>query len=272
MVTDTIFMYLCISKYSRFTLRESGGGGSLGLEASNSHFLYRSPGEGNGHPLQDSCLENFTDRGPWWAPAHEIANSLTDWTTNTHPRTHGSLRNYYYWAHCTAYGIVVPQLGTEPRPLAVKAQGPSLWTEPRNGLIYKPLRCVNFWCAAKRISYACTYSHSCGYRYTRVRTGTHMYVSRFTLFSTMVCCKILNLAPCTLQWEGCRLSLLYTAVGREVLFKEHSDCVGAQNLLHSGLGHLILAVLAKQATCFSTPGSTMQALPRGLRRPLGHGR
>ena len=27
--------------------------------------LGRSPGEGNGNPLQDSCLENSTDRGAW---------------------------------------------------------------------------------------------------------------------------------------------------------------------------------------------------------------
>ena len=27
----------------------------------------RSPGGGHGHPLQDSCLENLTDRGAWWA-------------------------------------------------------------------------------------------------------------------------------------------------------------------------------------------------------------
>ena len=29
--------------------------------------LGRSPGEGNGNPLQYSCLENSTDRGNWWA-------------------------------------------------------------------------------------------------------------------------------------------------------------------------------------------------------------
>ena len=29
--------------------------------------LGRSPGEGNGNPLQDSCLENPMDRGAWWA-------------------------------------------------------------------------------------------------------------------------------------------------------------------------------------------------------------
>ena len=30
--------------------------------------LGRSPGEGNGYPLQYSCLENCMDRGAWWAP------------------------------------------------------------------------------------------------------------------------------------------------------------------------------------------------------------
>ena len=30
----------------------------------------RSPGEGNGNPLQYSCLENPMDGGAWWAPVH----------------------------------------------------------------------------------------------------------------------------------------------------------------------------------------------------------
>ena len=32
----------------------------------------RSPGEGNGKPLQNSCLENAMDRGSWWATVHGI--------------------------------------------------------------------------------------------------------------------------------------------------------------------------------------------------------
>ena len=32
--------------------------------------LGRSPGKGNGYPLQYSCLENFTDRGAWQAKVH----------------------------------------------------------------------------------------------------------------------------------------------------------------------------------------------------------
>ena len=30
----------------------------------------RSPGEGNGNPVQYSCLENLMDRGAWWATVH----------------------------------------------------------------------------------------------------------------------------------------------------------------------------------------------------------
>ena len=32
----------------------------------------RSPGEGNGNPLQDSCLRNSMDRGAWQATVHGI--------------------------------------------------------------------------------------------------------------------------------------------------------------------------------------------------------
>ena len=35
------------------------------------------PGEGNGNPLQYSCLENPMDRGAWWATVHEVAKSQT---------------------------------------------------------------------------------------------------------------------------------------------------------------------------------------------------
>ena len=35
----------------------------------------RSPGDGNGNPLQYSCLENPMDRGAWWATVHRVAGS-----------------------------------------------------------------------------------------------------------------------------------------------------------------------------------------------------
>ena len=33
----------------------------------------RSPGVGNGNPLQYSCLKNSMDRGAWWATVHGVA-------------------------------------------------------------------------------------------------------------------------------------------------------------------------------------------------------
>ena len=41
----------------------------------------RSPGEGNGTPLQYSCLENPMDRGVWWATVHRATESRT-WLSN----------------------------------------------------------------------------------------------------------------------------------------------------------------------------------------------
>ena len=35
------------------------------------------PGEGNGNPLQCSCLENPKDRGAWWAAVSGVAQSQT---------------------------------------------------------------------------------------------------------------------------------------------------------------------------------------------------
>ena len=48
--------------------------------------LGRSPGEGNGYPIQYSCLENPMDRGAWWAILHGVAKSqtrLSDFTLAT---------------------------------------------------------------------------------------------------------------------------------------------------------------------------------------------
>ena len=35
----------------------------------------RSPGEGNGHSFQYSCLENSMDRGAWWTTIYGVTNS-----------------------------------------------------------------------------------------------------------------------------------------------------------------------------------------------------
>ena len=46
----------------------------------------RSPGEGNGNPLQYSCLGNPLDRGAWWATVHGAAKE-SDMTEHTHTHT-----------------------------------------------------------------------------------------------------------------------------------------------------------------------------------------
>ena len=55
----------------------------------------RSPGEGNGNPLQHSWLENPMDGGAWWATVHGVAKSrtwLSDFTF--HPRSKHLLISY----------------------------------------------------------------------------------------------------------------------------------------------------------------------------------
>ena len=47
--------------------------GDLGLIPGSG----RSPGEGNGNPLQYSCLENPMDKGAWNATVHGVAKSRT---------------------------------------------------------------------------------------------------------------------------------------------------------------------------------------------------
>ena len=41
------------------------------------HFSLSCIGEGNGNPLQCSCLENPRDGGAWWAAVHGVAQSQT---------------------------------------------------------------------------------------------------------------------------------------------------------------------------------------------------
>ena len=59
-------------------------GGSIGKESvynaedsGSIPGLERAPEEGNGDPLQYSCLGNPADRGAWRATVHEVAKSWT---------------------------------------------------------------------------------------------------------------------------------------------------------------------------------------------------
>ena len=51
--------------------------------------LGRSPGGGNGNPLQYACLGNPMIRGAWWATVHAVTlNARARTHTHTHTHTH----------------------------------------------------------------------------------------------------------------------------------------------------------------------------------------
>ena len=56
--------------------------GATAFPCSTSPGSGRSPGEGNGNPLQYSCLGNPMDRGAWQATAHGVAKSWTQLSTH----------------------------------------------------------------------------------------------------------------------------------------------------------------------------------------------
>ena len=73
-----IYVYTYLYLYLGFP-----GGSEVKASACNARDLSsiaesgRSPGEGNGNPLQYSCLENPMDGGAWWATVHGVAISIS---------------------------------------------------------------------------------------------------------------------------------------------------------------------------------------------------
>ena len=66
-----------VGKESACSARDTGDVGSI-------PGLGRSPGEGNGNPLQYSCLKNPMDRGAWWATVLGVAKE-SDMTEQNNP-------------------------------------------------------------------------------------------------------------------------------------------------------------------------------------------
>ena len=61
----------------------------MGWKVILAHLPYDAQclGEGNGNPLQYSCLENLMDGGAWWTAVHGVAKSqtgLSDFTFTFH--------------------------------------------------------------------------------------------------------------------------------------------------------------------------------------------
>ena len=60
-----------------FSSKESACNAGVAGDTGSIPGLGRSPGEGQGNPLQYSCLDNPMDRGPWWATVYKVVKSWT---------------------------------------------------------------------------------------------------------------------------------------------------------------------------------------------------
>ena len=83
-VTRPILLIIYFVMYAHVkSLCSTLGGSEVKASACNAGDLGlipgsgRSPREGNGNPLQYSCLENPMDGGAWWATVHGVAKSRT---------------------------------------------------------------------------------------------------------------------------------------------------------------------------------------------------
>ena len=61
-----------------------------------------SCGEGNGNPLQYSCVENPMDREAWWAPVHGVTKSRTRLSDYTHTHIPIFLK-FFFHVHVFLY-------------------------------------------------------------------------------------------------------------------------------------------------------------------------
>ena len=71
--------------------------------------LGRSPEEGNGNPLQYSCLENSMNRGVWWTIVHGVSKSCTCQWLDSNNR--GDLYLFIYlWENDSIINILLKKL------------------------------------------------------------------------------------------------------------------------------------------------------------------
>ena len=78
-------------------------------DASSIPGMGRSPGVGNGNPLQYSYLENSMDRGAWQATAHGVVKSRARLSTyaHTHSHKHIPLKSLPFLLHKYSLGVLL---------------------------------------------------------------------------------------------------------------------------------------------------------------------
>ena len=98
------------------------------------HFSLSCIGEGNGSPLQCSCLENPRDKGAWWASIYGVTQSRTQLKWLSSSSSVGYKIFFFFnlfictgpscsmWTVSCRMWALVPRLGIKPGPLALGAQ------------------------------------------------------------------------------------------------------------------------------------------------------
>ena len=162
-------------------------------------------GEGNGTPLQYSCLENLMDGGAWWAAVHGVAKSrtrLSDSTFTFHfhalekeMATHSSVLAWRIPGTGKPGGL--PSLGLHRvrhdwSDLAAAAAGPWSWSQPYSGIREeaegKPPHCLSLvlWAGYRQLSPMALQRHL---------PSRHLEVLKFCLlhtFSNMISFLVLH--------------------------------------------------------------------------------
>ena len=110
--------------------------GSLELDKTERlhfHFSLSCIGEGNGNPLQCSCLENPRDGGVWWAAIYGVARSHTGLerlssssSSSSRLQSMGSLRVRHDWATSLSL-FTFMQWRRKWQPIPVFLPGESQW-------------------------------------------------------------------------------------------------------------------------------------------------
>ena len=94
----------CVQGFLGGSVKNPPGSGGDTRETGSIPGSGRSPREGNGNPLQYSCLGNSMDRGAWWATVHGVAKSQTQLSNFTFTLTLLKtylLRLFYGYRCCT---------------------------------------------------------------------------------------------------------------------------------------------------------------------------
>ena len=121
--------YPCTSICARFSPSQIPAGSLFAQSHSKNKWLHLNflTREGNGNPLQYSCLENSMDRGAWQALVHGIAQSWT-WPSEFHSLPYAFQHQVIFSVKVKVKSLSRVQLFATPWMVAYRLSGP--WDFP----------------------------------------------------------------------------------------------------------------------------------------------